>query len=137
MKKTLLFLAMAAAVMLLLPNCKKESKKAEVSTDYRDKYVGTWDFTVYTRQFNMLDSIVELDTIYYLGNISLENTDQIKIQYTQDDSVVLNIDDTGNLSGFPTQYCSGEFLNDSQINLSMRWGGLGGGTNHTVNGIRQ
>lgn len=136
MRKYFIYLVVILAMALLLPNCKKESKKSEVSTDYREKYAGNWDFTVYTRQFP-LDSIFESDTIYYLGNISLENSNQIKIQYTEDNSIVLDVDESGNLSGFPTHYSNGEFTGNTNLYLYLRWGGLGEGTIHTVNGIKQ
>lgn len=112
--------------------CKKEN--------YRDKYIGNWDFVVIVSKHN-IDSIgqYEEDTIYYLGQISYGNTEnEINIQYTKDNSIILNIDESGALSGFPSpQYSSGKFDGFDKIHLYLRWGGLGGSLTHSINGVKK
>lgn len=134
MKKAFLYFVSLAAMMLLLQNCKDNSEKA---TDIRSNYVGEWDFTVCRTTF-IMDSIAEFDTINYIGGISAIGTDQIDINYTECDTVSLHIDGSGNLSGFPSpQYSCGEFTSDNTIHLYLRWGGLGGGKIHVVDGMKR
>ncbi len=133
MKKAFLCLVALAVMMILLPNCKNSSDNV---FDIRSKYVGNWDFTVCMTTFPM-DSIDEFDTINYIGGIFSKDTDQIVIKYTDCDSVVLHIDGSGNLSEFPTPYSFGEFTSDNTIHLYLRWGGLGGGTIHAVDGMKR
>ena len=128
--KTKYSLFIAATVLLFLINCKKESR------DFRAKYVGNWYFVTEFRTFDMGDSTLIVDTVRYLGSIYTEGSDAINIHYTDSTSVTLNIDCSGNLSGFPTQYSGGEFSGDSKIHMYLRWGGLGGGTIHAIDGIK-
>lgn len=134
MKKSFLYLVALAAMMILLPNCKNSSDNV---FDIISKYVGDWDFTVCRTTF-LMDSIAVFDTINYIGGIFSKDTDQIDIKYTDCDSVLLHIDGSGNLSGFPTpQYSCGEFTSDNTIHLYLRWGGLGGGKIHVVDGMKR
>lgn len=96
--------------------------------DFREKYTGNWEYTIATTKLNF-DRIGqhENDSTSYLGKIIFGNIDnQLNINYSKDSSIVLNIDESGVLSGFPNQYCSGEFNGNNKIHLFLRWGGLGG-----------
>ena len=107
--------------------------------DYRRKYTGNWTFNVNIREFNV-DSFgyVVFDTICFDGTISFgDEPDEILIQYTERNNIQLKIDENGVLSGFPTHYCGGKFENDNKVHLYLRWGGLGGGIEHKVNGEKQ
>lgn len=47
---------------------------------------------------------------------------------------MLTIDKENILSNFPSHYCNGKFDGNGKIHLYLRWGGLGGGVTHTVDG---
>jgi len=117
----------------LVSSCEKET------IDFRNKYVGSWNYTVTILKHNF-DSIrqSEKDTIYYLGKISSGIAgNELIIRYTNSDSIILNIDELGLLSGFPNHYCSGEFEGGNNIHLFLRWGGLGGFLVHTIDGTKK
>lgn len=120
--------------IVLFSCCETESK------DYRDKYIGNWKFNVEITEINT-DSIgyYKHDTLTYLGKISYGvSYNKIEIQYTNKDNITLSINEQGELSDFPTpQYCNGQFDGENIIQLYLKWGGLGGGITHKVNGIKQ
>lgn len=120
-------------VLLLLPGCQKEW------FNYRNKYLGKWDFQVYRSSFNMANPGENWsDSVHFTGEISYGTADNlIRIQYTSEQSIELVIDEDGTLSAFPSPYCSGSFSGKDSLNLYLRWGGLGGGTTHVVAGTRQ
>ncbi|MCK9291302.1 MAG: hypothetical protein WCR58_03035 [Bacteroidales bacterium] len=127
-----IFIILFSVVMLML-GCGKEQK------DYRNSYIGNWDFTVELTEFN-IDSIgyYSQDSVLYSGKIrigSIEN--EINIQYAESDSITLIINKSGKISGFPTQYCSGEFEGKLKLHLYLRWGGIGGGIIHTIDGVKK
>ncbi len=104
--------------------------------DYRNKYVGNWIFNVEIKEVNT-DSIgcFSFDTVCFDGVICFgDEPNEILIHYTEENKVQLIVDEEGVLSGFPTHYCEGEFENDNNVYLYLRWGGLGGGITHTVKG---
>jgi len=118
--------------LLIVIGCEKEP------FDYRNKYTGDWNFKVERTEINT-DSIGYYyhDSLTYEGQIKYgNNDDEIKIEYSGDNSIILKIDKEGVLSGFPTYYCSGEFIGNDKISLYLRWGGLGGGITHIVDGVR-
>ena len=118
------------AGLIFFSCCKKE--------DFRDNYIGNWDFVVDASKLN-IDSVgqYERDTIYYTGRIEKGCADdELNIQYTKDNSIILKIDESGTLSGFPSQYSSGKFEGESNIHLYLRWGGLGGNITHIIDGSK-
>jgi hypothetical protein len=119
--------------LLSFTACKKKN------TDYRDPYIGSWSFHVDRTEINT-DSIGYYfhDSLTYPGNIEPgEASDGIIIHYTADNSIPLTIAADGTLSGFPTHYCGGEFKGQNNIHLYLRWGGLGGGTTHVIDGVKK
>ncbi|MBQ8222960.1 MAG: hypothetical protein IJZ87_06415 [Bacteroidales bacterium] len=108
-------------------------------SDIRNEYTGNWQFIVEMTKLN-IDSIGQFwkDTIFYEGKITDGNSDnELVIQYTEEYSISLNIDDYGILSEFPTVYCNGKFKKYDEIYLYLRWGGVGGSTTHIVNGYKE
>ncbi len=131
--RDLIILSILISVLILVFSCEKENK------DYRDNYTGNWDFTVELTEFN-IDSIghYSQDSVFYSGKISIGSAENdIKIQYTESEYITLIIDKSGEISGFPTQYCSGEFENENKLHLYLRWGGLGGNITHIVDGVKK
>ena len=123
-------------VLVFATYCEKETK------DYRDKYTGSWEYVVVLTKLN-IDSIgqFERDTIHYLGKISHGNAaNELNIQYTEGNSIILKLNEAGELSGFPDGFNggsgSGEFEGNYKIHLHFRWGGLGGFLEHTIDGIK-
>lgn len=121
--------------LILLIGCEK------VSTDYRDKYLGNWFFSIEKIKFSGIDSssnFSEHDTVFYTGKISYGGgKNEINIQYTESESITLTTDESGKISGFPNHYCRGEFEGVNKINLYLRRGGLGGYLTHIVEGVKK
>lgn len=112
--------------------CKKDR-------DFRDKYIGEWKFNVEITEFNT-DNIGYYyhDSLTYTSTITYGDSDNdIKIKYTNDNSITLSLNEDCELSNFPTHYCSGNFKGDNKIHLYLRWGGLGGGITHKIDGVKQ
>ena len=113
--------------------CKKEN------SDFRDKYIGEWDFNVKIVEFNT-DSIgyYHCDSLSYVGTITCSDSDNdIVIKYSNENSITLFLDENGELSNFPTYYCFGNFEGDNRIHIYLRWGGLGGGIRHEIDGVKR
>jgi hypothetical protein len=109
-------------------SCEKEK-------DYRDKYTGNRDFEVEVNEVNT-DSIGHYENYKYnfTGELQRHETNALLFIYGQSDSITLSVDETGMLSNFPTQYCSGQFIGADSLHLFLRWGGLGGYNQNIVNG---
>lgn len=121
------------ASSLFIIGCKKQP------FDHRNKYVGEWEFKVHRSELNT-DSIgyYEHDSLVYTGEVTYgSNENELLIQYTQGNSITLTISKEGILSGFPTHYCNGEFRDKDKLHLYLKWGGLGGGITHVIDGEKE
>jgi len=119
--------------LLIFTNCKKEP------FNYRNKFLGEWEFKVDRTEFNT-DSVGYYyhDSLTFFGKIKYgTNDDEILIEYSNDNSIMLKIDKENILSNFPSHYCNGEFDGKEKIHLYLRWGGLGGGVTHTIDGEKK
>lgn len=119
--------------MIIIVSCKKKP------FDYRNKFIDDWEFKVERTEFNT-DSVgyYHHDSITYSGQIKYgANDDELLIEYSNNSSIVLKIDKENILSNFPTHYCSGSFNGTDKIHLYLRWGGLGGGVTHVVDGLKK
>jgi len=109
--------------------------------DYRYKFAGSYDFVTISRQFSMLDSTCNIDTVSYCGRVYFSDTlasNEIVIQYLQHKSPLLTVDEKGIISD--PGYCNdtfGEFIGDSAVSLLYRWGGLGGGGSQSIEGKKR
>ena len=56
------------------------------------------------------------------------------IQYTENLSVTLKVKEDEELTGFPTNYCSGEMAGKKDIHIYLRYGGLGGASSFDIVG---
>ena len=55
----------------------------------------------------------------------------------ESEDIILVVSESGEMSGFPTQYCSGDFEGESKIQLYLRWGGFRGNITHIVDGVKK
>lgn len=134
MKKQHFKIGILVTIIVLLFNyCEKER------FDFRNKYVGTWNFEVETSNFNVPDiGDFSSDDYEYTGEIRYGETDnKINIIYGENYSIELAINKDGELSDFPTHYCSGNFIGNDSIHLYIRTGGLGGGSSHLIEGKKR
>jgi hypothetical protein len=110
----------------------------ETEEDFRDKYLGNWKFHVEESSFSMVDSLYSKDSFIYNGKISYGKTEnELLIEYDSVHSLTLMIDKKGLLFNFPTGYSNGEFYGSDSIHIYLRWGGLGWGSTHIVNGNKK
>ncbi len=119
--------------LVIIISCKKKP------FDYRNKFLGDWVFKVDRTEINT-DSIGYYyhDSLTFLGQIKYGSGDNdLLIEYSGDNSITLIIDKDDKLSDFPTQYCSGQFDENNTIHLFLRWGGLGGGVTHVIDGEKK
>ena len=112
----------------------------EVTVDYRNQWVGDWDFEVIIHSWMAGENgYSKYDTIYYLGKISLIDIfNKINIAYMKNSSFNVKVNENGELYDFPTDlhYKYGKFEGNSKIHSFIEWGGLGGGTRHTIEGVK-
>ncbi len=118
-------------VSLIITSCKKE---AEV--DYRDVYTGNWRFiTVRTAHYGVEPSVTLYDSTLSVGIVKKgPSANELTIRFLPDDSITLAIGTDGKLSNFPTQYCNGEFTDNSKLHLFLRYGGLGNYSQYQIEG---
>jgi hypothetical protein len=122
-----------AVLVIFFTGCKPDNELV----DYRERYTGEWQFDVTVSEFNMVDSFYFEEKINYVGDVSLGTVDkEILIHYLEDNYITLAVDDDGVLSGFSTEYSSGEFEDTNHLRIFIRWGGLGGGGSHSINATR-
>jgi hypothetical protein len=111
------WLAVAAICVTLFSTCEKDKKHVE-KPDYRDQWVGDWDFVV-ERGFCSRDSgMTRIDTIYHSGTIMFGNEEwQIIIKYTENNEIVAYVNDYGQICNPDQVYgiysFSGDFIENN------------------------
>ena len=104
--------------------------------NYRNKYLGNYEFEVHRYYFNVADSVSTDTLLFYSGEISYGDKDStIKIQYLENNSIEPIVNKNGKLSSYGW-YFSGEFTNNDDVKFYMHYGGLGGGTSYSVKGTK-
>lgn len=79
----------------------------KVPFDYRNIYVGNYDFTIYNTEWSWVTGMYTRDTTKYNGNVSYgERKSSVLINYSQGKEVDLNVDRNGSMS-------AGEFSKDT------------------------
>ncbi len=103
--------------------------------DFRDKHTGSWVFDVAVSKLN-IDSIGHHENFSYQfqGEIKKDEPEALLFIYGENTSIKLTVDEAGELSNFPTHYCSGKFIGSDSLYLYLRWGGLGGFQAHVIHG---
>jgi hypothetical protein len=106
--------------------------------DYRNKYLGNYNFTVHETEWTYSLGTT-LDTTYaYIGEVSYgsdENT--VSISYTENYSATTVVNEDGSLkcySGTGSIGFCGEFESKSTVAFDYSYGGLGGGATFNVYG---
>jgi hypothetical protein len=131
MKSFLLAIIIQFQLIFLFAGCDNKN------SDYRDMYTGVWNFSYSVTEVNIdsMGSFFYSDSLNFLGSIMKgQRNNEIIIQYAPDNSISLEIDENGNIAGFPSNYCSGEFHNQTSLNLYLKWGGLGAYIVHYIEG---
>ena len=128
------WLAIVAICVTLFSTCKKDKE------DYRDKWVGEWDFVV-EKFWWVGGEETENDTLYYSGKISLgDNDNDLYVEYIDNDTLNLIVNEDGELSVYDENYhyhAEGQFERKNKVHFKFHGGGLGGGSTYTVDGIKK
>jgi len=132
-RESLIFLFLLNSMLIFFSCGDKEP------IDYRDKFLGQWDFEVEIYSFTAGNPPeTTSDTRHHTGLISYGTTDnEILIQYLPNSNVTLVVTDTGQLENFPTFYCHGSFEGTEILHMYLRWGGLNTYFSHTIEGRKK
>ncbi|MDL2239874.1 hypothetical protein LJC69_05745 [Bacteroidales bacterium OttesenSCG-928-K22] len=114
-------------------------KQTEV--DYREKWVGDWDFIIDCKWFE--GEYSGRDTLFYLGKINCEYNDSILIidYWANFTNIKVKVDELGKfsiISDVENYYGEGYFEGDNKVYF-LRSGGLslGGGCTDIVEGTKR
>ncbi len=153
--KTLNWISILISLIILisLTNCEKETKGM---ADYRDAFIGNYQYTIYRHQWEMYKPSI-YDTLYNSGQITkFVTADSYDDLYVMDDDTLqdistkitikfgksLSITSIVNFSGVLTNKNgyhyghSGTFKTNGEVEFSvMGLGGMGGGTDFVVIGV--
>jgi hypothetical protein len=129
LSKNIFFLIVAGVIAT--SSCKKETV-----SDYRDVYLGKWLFITERVIHDGVDpSQSSRDTLMSEGEIKYGNSgNSIITKYLPYDSITLVVGIDGKLSNFPTQYCNGEFIGNTSLQMFLRYGGLGSFSEYQITG---
>ena len=134
MKNKNVILLFLAGLCLIAGSCCKNNDCNEEPKDYRDKWVGNWDFV--TKKLIFYQDVT-VDYIYYSGEIYKVGDDELMIRYMENDTVWVRVNENGKLSNLRAgnSYDNrGEFIDTDSISIFLRWGGAGHGKHHYING---
>ena len=99
--------------------------------DYRNKFIGDYDFSVHLRVWIPPDSVTETD-YKYSGEISYGNGDHlVKINFLDDKDIDCRLFEDGSLK---YNTIRGEFESTKKLHFISEYGGLGGKATYTVSG---
>ncbi len=131
MKKTKLFGLILSVIIVLIGACKKQPG------DYRNPYLGNYDFTVQYSSFNMADSSYSTGTLYYYGEVKYGSTDnEISIHYLENSYINPVLNNDGTFSQNAYYPINGAFESTNKFTFGFYSGGHGGGTSYNVVGER-
>ncbi len=140
-------------VLFAFSSCTKDDEsdsEPTVTSDYRDKYLGTYEFVIYKESFLIFDES-EYDTSYFIGEVRKQDTSMVRliIEYGEDTIGVTNslivtespdpiVDSLGQLTQpeLPGGSISffGEFIGTDSLYMRQRFGSLGSGTVREIYG---
>jgi len=118
-------------VITLMYSCEKKP------FNYRNKYIGNWEFTTNITEVNLHGegSIVE-NTVAYLGLISYDSKEQLKINFLDNMEVYVEVDKNGIISAYK-DLGNGVFTSKKIMEYSLKRGGLGAWINYKISGIKK
>jgi hypothetical protein len=130
-----MYLPFVCVVLVLFSNCKK------IPFDYRNKYVGTWDFHYISRAWSAGGGQFQStsDTGDFKGKIYYSLTEfkreYIIVEFSTNEKVSIKVDKNGNFSE-----CTNGCINGKNISFNYSssecGGGLGAGNNYKVTGTK-
>lgn len=131
MKKSILLL-----LLISIFSCKKDPSTI---IDYRNKYLGNYEFATEKYSFNM--STGTTPTVYtnYTGKITKgQYDDRLNINYEQGQTIEVVVDNDGKLTAVGySLHGSGAFDSENIMHFGWQTGGLGGGTIYSTKGTKK
>ena len=137
MKSKNVILLFLAGLCLTAGSCCKNNDCNEEPKDYRDKWVGDWDFiSIETWRVGMNSGC---DTFYHSGKISLVSSDSLNIEYIENLKITMHVDESGKLFKYypANESADGQFEGNDKIHLITRYWGLPGGSNTKTDGQKK
>ena len=130
MKKIRITLAAAVILLLFFTSCEKI---------HRYHYTGKWDFmVVYTTWVGGYSTHY---TTYYSGKINIAAAyNKLTIKYLEDAKITMEINECGELNkeyDDPHEFAYGQFYGNNKVEIGFGYAALGGGSNHTIYGIKK
>jgi hypothetical protein len=126
------FLYYLAAIAVLFMACEPKPEP-----DYRDKWVGDWDFETISTSWQMDWPQSIVDTLYFTGKIFIGDEDnQLSINYLKDHCYVIKVNEEGGFSEGGTEYVFGQFEGEDKVLIETRHGGHGGNVQETIGGTK-
>ena len=130
------FISFAFLLLFVLPACKKQV------FDYRNKYIGNWNFHYYSTSFNASGTGIQSysDSGDYQGSISYtpfqkSSKNYLIIQFSPSQQINAELDKQGNFKA-----CTEGAFSDER-SISFKYSGCGGllgsGTTYYVTGTKQ
>ncbi|HKR03605.1 MAG TPA: hypothetical protein VJY62_03140 [Bacteroidia bacterium] len=133
MHKKIIKFTMTLIILGMLSSCKKK--------DYREDYVGHYQFVVEETEYNNIDSIYSDTLINFLGEIDYGIDDnEISIHYLPNTTIYPILDEDGNLSSSGSGQGSsfgGKFETKNKVTFGGGTGSAVEGTTYQVSGIKQ
>lgn len=123
-------------LLFFFSSCKKPTP-----LDYRSNICGSWYFEVSSSSFNMVNPGSNSNSYsQYNGSISinknniLTNDSLININYLNNVSLQLKLNNDWTLDFGGNYYSNGKFTGFDSLHIYMYSGGLGGGTSTSISG---
>ena len=139
MKNRNIILLFLAGLFLTAGSCCKNNDCNEEPKDYRDKWVGDWDFVTVITSIPPQQNITR-DTICYSGKIyKVEADNELMIKYMETNSIKARVDEGGKLSDLHTSgsFNEGKFMDTNLIYISLWYGGAHYGRGYFIKGVKK
>lgn len=128
------FLFFFLTVTLFMTSCEKKP------FNFRNKYIGTWSFTVKRTAYQLNQGITLDDTVYYEGNIEYgSEKNELVIHYLENEKVTMLMDIKDSLykqNADPHVIDMGKFTDKKHLELTTGYHGLGGSSRNDVKGVK-
>lgn len=125
-------------ILMFVSSCKKDK---ESIIDYREKYVGIYDFKTYHSDFDMQKNTARFDTVVFTGNVFYSDgiaKNEISVNYEPGIATTFTVDNEGVLACYNNyNFKTGKFSNDNEISFWFITGGNGGGSSINALGVKR